>query len=145
MEHKTMDESSILQESEEQKGTHILVVDDMPTNLRTIKVILEKDYHVLLAKSGELALFILDGTKVDLVLLDIEMPDMSGFELFGKIREHPNGKDVPIIFVTSHTATDLIRSAYSVGATDYIVKPIHAEVLLKKISAVLPQPFVIPS
>jgi CheY-like chemotaxis protein len=112
----------------------ILAVDDMPTNLRTIKVVLEDAYTVLVAKSGELALDILDEKAVDLILLDIEMPIMSGFDVMEKIRQRPALSDVPVIFVTSHASEDLIRTAGELGVDDYIVKPILPEVLKKKIS-----------
>ncbi|MDR2792477.1 MAG: response regulator [Treponema sp.] len=114
----------------------VLAVDDMPTNLRTIKVILEDAYTVLVAKSGELALEILNERTVDLILLDIEMPAMSGFEVMEKIRQLPKASGVPVIFVTSHASEDLIRTAGDLGVADYIVKPILPETLKKKIAAV---------
>jgi CheY-like chemotaxis protein len=115
----------------------ILAVDDVSMNLRTMKVILEEEYDVRLAKSGELALDILKDTKVDLVLLDIEMPGITGFEVIDSMRKIPGCGDIPVIFITSHAAPDLIVTAYDHGAGDYIVKPINPDVLRNKVRALL--------
>jgi DNA-binding response OmpR family regulator len=78
---------------------------------------------------------------VDLILLDIEMPGMSGFQFLEKMyQDHPDNKKVPVIFVTSHTDSDIITHALNAGARDYIVKPIKSEVLLKKIAAIITLP-----
>jgi DNA-binding response OmpR family regulator len=90
-----------------------------------------------LAKSGELALTILGNTRIDLILLDIEMPGLSGFEALEHIRKLPNGEHVPVIFVTSHVSTDLIAKALKSGAKDYIMKPFEPEVLIRKVYAAL--------
>jgi CheY-like chemotaxis protein len=113
----------------------ILAVDDMSMNLRTMKVILEEKYEIRLAKSGELALEILKGAKVDLILMDIEMPGMTGFEVVDALRKIPGCEKVPVIFITSHATPDLIVAAYDHGAGDYIVKPINPDVLLNKVQA----------
>jgi CheY-like chemotaxis protein len=115
----------------------ILAVDDMSMNLRTIKVNLEKFFDVRLAKSGELALSVLKSTRVDLILLDIEMPVMSGFEVLEFIKKLPELKDIPVIFVTSHVSTELITKALKSGATDYVMKPFEPDVLLRKVYAAL--------
>jgi putative two-component system response regulator len=115
----------------------ILAVDDMSMNLRTIKAILERKYEVRLAKSGELALAILKSGPVDLVLLDIEMPGMTGFDVIEQMKKTPRCENIPVIFITSHATPDLIVSAYDHGAGDYIVKPINSDVLEKKVQALL--------
>jgi CheY-like chemotaxis protein len=115
----------------------ILAVDDMSMNLRTIKVNLDKFFDVRLAKSGELALAVLKSTRVDLILLDIEMPDMSGFEVLELIKKLPGLKDVPVIFVTAHASTELITKALKSGARDYVMKPFEPDVLMRKVYAAL--------
>jgi DNA-binding response OmpR family regulator len=115
----------------------ILAVDDMAMNLRAIKVILEEEYEVRLAKSGEIALNMLKEKKADLVLLDIEMPGLTGFEVIDSMRQIPGCEGTPVIFITSHAAPDLIVTAYDHGAGDYIVKPINAEVLRNRVHALL--------
>jgi response regulator RpfG family c-di-GMP phosphodiesterase len=124
----------------EQSADHnktILAVDDMLTNLRTIKVVLEKEYCVLLAKSGEIALSILKNTPVDLILLDIDLPTMSGFDILREMRKQPKAANIPVIFVTSYASEEIIRAAaQDFGIDDYIIKPILPLVLEKKISSV---------
>ncbi|MDR2535318.1 MAG: response regulator [Treponema sp.] len=115
----------------------ILAVDDMSGNLRTIKVILEKQFDVRLAKSGEIALSVLEGEKVDLILLDIEMPGMSGFEFLEKVKNNPGTQDIPVVFITSHAENELVRTASKFGIKDYIVKPILPETLTKRVYAAL--------
>jgi putative two-component system response regulator len=116
----------------------ILAIDDMSMNLRTIKVLLEKQFDIRLAKSGKLALTILNSEKIALILLDIEMPGMSGFEFLETIKDYPNAQDVPVIFVSSHATPDLIKHAAKYGTVkDYIIKPITPEILEKKVCAAL--------
>jgi putative two-component system response regulator len=123
----------------------ILAVDDTSMNLRTIKTILEGEYDVRLAKSGELALGILENTPVKLVLLDIEMPGMSGFEVIDEIKKRPRSGNIPVIFITSHATPELIVSAYEHGAGDYIIKPVNPGVLEKKVRALLAKTYGTPA
>ena len=114
-----------------QKG--ILVVDDDAMNLRRTKMILEKQqYGVILAESGEKALQKLAGEKIDLVLLDIEMPGMNGIETF----EHMKGKydDIPVIFLTASGYEDDVMSAIRLGAVNYLKKPFLPQDLLDRIA-----------
>ena len=119
----------------------ILAVDDMPENLTLIRSLLKDFFDVRLAKSGKLALELLENTKVDLILLDIEMPAISGIEFLKRLRENlsPN-RTTPVICVTSHANPDIIEDAFNSGARDYLVKPIKAEVLFKKIKAAIGLP-----
>jgi CheY-like chemotaxis protein len=93
-----------------------------------------------------MALNLLSGTKVDLILLDIVMPEMSGLAFMDllRTRESPN-KKTPVIFITAHADLDVIGRAIKLGARDYIVKPIVAETLYKKIDAVIGIPVHIPN
>ncbi|MDR2435172.1 MAG: response regulator [Treponema sp.] len=116
----------------------ILAVDDMPLNLTAIRTILHNDFDIRLAKSAGMALVMLNAIKVDLILADIEMPEMSGFELVERLRnnsEHPEQKDIPVIFVTSHEMPDIVEQALSSGA-GYVVKPVIPRVLLEKVNSV---------
>ncbi|MDR1862652.1 MAG: response regulator [Treponema sp.] len=113
----------------------VLVVDDTSMYLRTVKIALEKHFDVRLAKSGEIALSILGATEVDAILLDIDMPGMSGFETLEMIRKLPNAVDTPVIFVTSHVTTELIELALKKGAKDYVMKPFEPDILLRKVFA----------
>ena len=121
----------------------ILVVDDMSENLTLMRSMLEDYFDVRLAKSGRMALSLLEKIKVDLILLDIEMPSMSGFELIRRIKLYEtDNKKTPIIFVTTHGDKDYIQEAVSAGAKDYLLKPVNAEALYKKIDAVIGMPSI---
>jgi putative two-component system response regulator len=115
----------------------ILAVDDMPSNLMVIQSILEPYFDVRLAKSGKQALFLLTHDMVELVLLDIEMPDVNGFDILENIRQNQALKNLPVIFVTAHANADFIKRAVEVGVNDYIVKPYKPNILLEKIMAQL--------
>jgi signal transduction histidine kinase/CheY-like chemotaxis protein len=114
----------------------ILAVDDMPLQLTAIRTILRDDYDVRLAKSPLEALAVLNTIRADLVLADIEMPEMSGFEFVERLRTNPEQKDVPVIFVTSHETPDIVGRMASAG-TDYVVKPVIPRILLEKVRAAL--------
>jgi putative two-component system response regulator len=115
----------------------ILAVDDIVTVLTMIRKILDNTYEVCLAKSAEIALTILNSNKVDLILLDIDMPEMSGFDFLSSLRENPRFTDIPVIFVTAHATRDFIVQANKAGAKDFVVKPVTPTILLAKINAVL--------
>jgi two-component system, sensor histidine kinase and response regulator len=103
----------------------ILVVDDQPNNLKVVSSVLGETYRLYVANSGEKALKILDMTKPDLILLDIMMPEMDGFEVCRRIKENPYNANIPIIFLTAkHDIEDIIKG-FELGAVDYIVKPFN--------------------
>jgi putative two-component system response regulator len=122
-------------ETEEKKI--ILAVDDMAVSLTTIRTILQGEYDVRLAKSAALALEMLKQVKVDLILLDIEMPEISGLEFVGLLKKNPELKGVPVIFVTSHANPQFIDQAMAFEAEGYIVKPFIPEALIRRVKSVL--------
>ncbi|MDR1788637.1 MAG: response regulator [Treponema sp.] len=111
----------------------VLVVDDMPICLTLAQKVLAQSYGVSLAKGGQEALSMLRGTYFDLLMLDIEMPGISGIDLFKTILQHPDCRYIPVIFVTSDKDTDVIKTVVSMGAKDYIVKPYQGATLLNKV------------
>jgi putative two-component system response regulator len=115
----------------------ILAVDDMPMNLRSLKAILEPYYNIHLAKSCAIAFSVLDKTDIDLLLLDIEMPDMSGIEFLEALKKMPAKKDIPVIFVSSHNPEEMTDTVTRLGAKDYVMKPYELNVLLQKINTAL--------
>ncbi|MCL2623433.1 MAG: response regulator [Planctomycetaceae bacterium] len=115
----------------------ILAVDDASANLTLCRGILCDEYDVRLAKSGRMALAALSKMRPDVILLDIEMPDMSGFEVMEAINKKADYSDIPVIFVTSHATEKLVVKAVEHGAFSYIVKPFDAEVLHEKIRLAL--------
>lgn len=104
--------------------SRILVVDDTLENCGLLKVVLEKQgYEVLLAHTGPHALEVLDETLPDLILLDVMLPQMNGFEVCQTLKSSAEHKDIPVIFMTAlGDVEDKVR-AFSVGAMDYLVKP----------------------
>jgi len=105
----------------------ILAVDDQPTNLKLISTILNKEYSLSVANSGKMALGILEKIRPDLILLDIMMPGMDGFEVCKRIKETEANKDIPIIFLTAKSDIDSIVEGFKHGAVDYITKPFNTK------------------
>ncbi|NMF84568.1 adenylate/guanylate cyclase domain-containing protein [Nodosilinea sp. P-1105] len=115
------------------QAVDILIVDDIPDNLRVLSTILETEgYSCRKAISGALAVQATLLAPPDLILLDITMPTMDGFEVCQKLKANPTTQDIPIIFLTARDAEAEKKRAFSLGAADYIVKPFQAyEVLLR--------------
>ncbi|MDM8559836.1 hybrid sensor histidine kinase/response regulator [Candidatus Parabeggiatoa sp. HSG14] len=112
----------------------ILVVDDIPDNLRLLASILTKQgYKVRLAPSGTLVFMSIQSTKPDLILLDIKMPDMDGYEVCKQLKVDEQTRDIPVIFLSAlHEAIDKVK-AFTVGGVDYITKPFQTEEVLARI------------
>lgn len=111
----------------------ILVVDDTVTNIDILLDLL-KEYDVVVAMSGEAALEILDNDEqIDLILLDIMMPNMDGFEVCKIIKQNKRIKDIPIIFLTAKSDDDSIKTAFELGGIDYLTKPFRPIELTSKI------------
>ena len=111
----------------------ILLVDDVRINLEILKKILDGSYDVLCAESGREAIKIVQSMNVDLVLLDIMMPDVDGYEVCHTIKHNKKTKDIPVIFVTSKVDEASIVKGYDIGAVDYITKPYKKKELVAKI------------
>ena len=105
----------------------ILMVDDDKSQLLYVNAILKNEYDIISVTSGKDALECLGKTVPSLVLLDVLMPEMDGFEAYGKMRALSSMKDVPIIFLTSVNAPEEIERALRIGAADYITKPYTSE------------------
>jgi CheY-like chemotaxis protein len=123
----------------EQRKKSILVIDDMSENLSAIKAILEKEYTVRLAKSGELAKSILNSIIVDLILLDIEMPEVSGFEYMDWLKKNPVTRHIPVIFVSSHAQAEIVEQASHFDIKGYIKKPVEPKLLMERVHEALAQ------
>ncbi|GHU12893.1 hypothetical protein FACS1894161_2080 [Spirochaetia bacterium] len=114
----------------------ILAIDDDITVLTTIRTVLESTYEICLAKSVEIARSILDSVEIDMILLDMEMPGVSGLDFLHVLRNNPTSSFIPVIIVSSHGTTDYIINAKKGGAKDFVVKPIRPKVLQEKIEDV---------
>ena len=112
----------------------ILVVDDTPDNLLLLSHLFKDEFHVRIAHTGEKALGICQSnTPPDLVLLDIMMPGMDGFEVARRMREHPTSVTIPVIFVTAMSGDDARLRGLELGAVDFVTKPIDPEVLKPRV------------
>ena len=121
----------------------ILVVDDDSMNLVRTKMILGKYYDVLFAESGKEALDKLKSEKVDLVLLDIEMPEMNGIETFEHMKDIP--VEVPVIFLTASGDEASVVTGLNMGADDYITKPFRPRELIARIQTAFRKAGAVPS
>ncbi|MBF0195365.1 MAG: response regulator [Magnetococcales bacterium] len=113
----------------------ILAVDDVPENLDVIKGILVPEYRVKSAINGMIALKIAKKQPPDLILLDIMMPDMDGYEVCKELKEHDTTKDIPIIFVTAMDGESDEIKGFALGAVDYVTKPISQSILKARVSS----------
>ncbi len=111
----------------------ILVVDDEPANLRVLKQILQDDYRLSFAKSGEEALRLVNNSKPDLILLDIMMPDMTGLEVCKALKSQPSTQSIPVIFVTALNEESDEAQGLELGAVDYITKPVSAAIVRARV------------
>lgn len=120
------------------KKQTVLIVEDEPLNISVVAEILESQYELLIATHGEKALqIVFSEIQPDLILLDIVMPGMSGFEVIQSIKNNPKTAHIPIIFLTSKQDNESIVKGFNLGAVDYISKPFQREELLVRIKNTL--------
>jgi signal transduction histidine kinase len=112
----------------------ILIVDDIPENLSLISTFLEEmDIEILLANNGKEALESIDKQIVDIILLDISMPEMNGFDVCERLKENEQTKDIPVIFLTARTQPEEVIKGLQLGAVDYITKPFNPVELVTRV------------
>jgi sigma-B regulation protein RsbU (phosphoserine phosphatase) len=111
----------------------ILAVDDTPENLDVVKGILAADYLVKAAINGQMALKIVEKSPPDLILLDIMMPGMSGYEVCEQLKSNPATRDIPVIFLTAMEQTTDEAKGFDLGAADYITKPVNPPILQARV------------
>jgi CheY-like chemotaxis protein len=120
----------------EPRVPRILVVDDMPDNLFLMNGLFEDRYRVVQANSGKDALkVVMSDDPPDMVLLDIMMPDMDGYEVMRRIRQHPPTAGIPIIFLTALASQQDERLGMDLGALDYLTKPVDPELVVQRVEA----------
>lgn len=118
------------------EGINILLVDDHPENLLALEAVLDApEYRLVRAQSGMEALRLLLKESFSLILLDVHMPGLNGYETAALIRERPKTRDIPIIFITAvNKSEEDVEKGYSVGAVDYIIKPFDPDSLKTKVA-----------
>jgi len=114
---------------------NILIVDDIGKNIQVLAGILKNEkYAISFATDGRQALEMIESDDYDLILLDIMMPKMNGFEVCKRIKQMEGKKDIPIIFLTAKAQQQDIAEGFEIGAVDYIVKPCHAGELKARVA-----------
>jgi len=118
-----------------QKSFDILLVDDTPEHIDVaVQVLKNSNFKIRVATDGNTALKLIYQQKPDLILLDIYMPQMDGFELCRLIKNTPDLKSIPIIFLTAYSDEESIRKGFELGGQDYVVKPFNASELLARVN-----------
>jgi DNA-binding response OmpR family regulator len=113
----------------------ILVVDDTPSIIQALVAVLrDRGYQISVATSGRRALDLLATVPIDLILMDVMMPETDGFETCAQIKARPEWKDIPVIFLTSKSDPADIVHGFELGAVDYVAKPFHSHELLARVN-----------
>jgi CheY-like chemotaxis protein len=115
----------------------VLAIDDLPLDLAVFENILCPYYNLKISTSAPEALTLLAAAKPDLIILDIEMPGMSGFEFLHEIRKFPQTMNTPVIVVTAHEGEEFANHAASQGANKTLTKPVNPSCLLEQVSSLL--------
>jgi DNA-binding response OmpR family regulator len=136
-----MDEQGAVEGQLNEKPVRVAVVDDDPGIVKVISVILKTNgFEVIDALNGIKALAMVKSELPDVVLLDIMMPDVDGFEVCRQLKDDPSTRDIPVIFVSAKTGLDHVEKGKELGAADYIIKPFAPAVLIAKIREVAEGP-----
>lgn len=125
------------EEFDKDEKKHILVVDDNAMILRNIKRVLEERYTVAVAASGMQAFVSIRKKMPDLILLDYEMPQMNGKEVFEKLQKNDDLKEIPIVFLTSVDSREIVMELLALKPAGYILKPADTQMLLDKLEGIL--------
>ncbi|MCP5049760.1 MAG: response regulator [bacterium] len=116
----------------------ILIVDDVAKNLQVLGSMLRvRGYKISLANSGAQALDIVEARQPDLILLDIMMPEMDGFEVCERLKVSERGRDIPVIFLTARAEMESVVRGFEVGGVDYVTKPFNRSELLVRVETQL--------
>jgi signal transduction histidine kinase len=112
----------------------ILIVDDIPQNIKILGTILHRQgYHIEFAMNGQAALQWVNEKSFDLILLDVMMPEMDGFEVCRQLKQNPQTAEIPVIFLTAKTDSESVVKGFEAGAVDFLSKPFNTEELLVRV------------
>ena len=112
----------------------LLIVDDLPQNIQVLgNVLRDQGYQLSFAMDGRTALTLIKKEKYDLILLDVMMPDLDGYDVCDLLKQDPLHRDIPVIFLTAKIDVGSIVKGFKLGAVDYITKPFHSEELLLRV------------
>ncbi|HIJ96613.1 MAG TPA: response regulator [Desulfuromonadales bacterium] len=111
------------------KRAHILIVDDEPINIRILSAALQLEYDVTPAYNGFDAIRLMKELKPDLIILDVMMPNLNGFEICGIIKSDPDFAEIPVIFLTAMDSAEAETQGLELGGIDYLTKPVNSDLL----------------
>ena len=115
------------------KKHSILIIEDSPLILNALGTILKDDYTLLIAKNGEKGISIAKSNNPSLILLDVMMPGMTGFQVIEILKADDATKNIPVIFLTGDNSEDSKEKGYQLGAVDYIKKPFEANIVKERV------------
>ena len=115
-------------EHSEQEASRLLIVDDTPNNIKVLVPIFlgSGEYKINVANNGTQALEMVDKVKPDLILLDIMMPDIDGYEVCRRLKASDETKEIPVIFLSAKSQTEDLAKGFELGASDYVTKPFNS-------------------
>jgi len=111
----------------------VLIIDDEPNNIAALTDILETDYLIYAVIDSLEAIEMVANTSPDVILLDIIMPDMDGYEVISRLKSSEESRDIPVIFITGLDSIDAEEKGLSLGAADYILKPFHPAIVKMRV------------
>jgi putative two-component system response regulator len=123
--------------SQEHNKPTVLVVDDIVENIDVVRNILDRDYDVKAATNGQIALRVLEKFEIDLILLDVMMPNIDGYEVCQRIKAQPKYANIPVIFLTAMDTQEDEQRGFDLGAVDYVSKPFSAAILKARVATQL--------
>ena len=129
------DQTNARVDSKTDKNWRILIVDDEPNNLQLLRQILKGKYSISLATNGPQAVSLAQKFEPDLILLDVMMPQMDGYETCSLLKADPDTACIPVIFVSAKSEVSDEKAGFDVGAVDYITKPVSAPIVHARVSA----------
>ncbi len=122
-------------ESDRSAKPMILIVDDVSKNIQLLGNILRNmNYQISFATNGEQALLMINDVNPDLILLDIMMPGMDGYEVCKRLKNNPRSAEIPVIFLTAKTETEDVVKGFQMGAVDFVSKPFNSSELLARVN-----------
>ena len=123
-----------MNKAKENKDFRILIVDDVPKNIQVLgNILINEKYQISYTQDGNHALALIKKNEFDLILLDIMMPEIDGYEVCKKIMADPETAEIPVIFLTAKADKESVIKGFKLGARDYVTKPFNAEELLARV------------